>query len=70
MAAWFTKSAPSAVFELGAKQASAGEFSYRAFDNDKLDLLQQGHRWCDWCELKAAAASSAIRSLSGEFSKD
>jgi tRNA modification GTPase len=57
------------VFELGAKQASAGEFSYRAFDNDKLDLVQAEAIADAIDATSAAAASSAIRSLSGEFSK-
>ncbi|WP_367106642.1 tRNA uridine-5-carboxymethylaminomethyl(34) synthesis GTPase MnmE [uncultured Psychrobacter sp.] len=57
------------VFELGAKQAVAGEFSYRAFDNDKLDLVQ-AEAIADAIDATSnAAASSAIRSLSGEFSK-
>lgn len=55
-------------FELGAKQASAGEFSYRAFDNDKLDLLQ-AEAIADAIDATSiAAAKSAMRSLSGEFS--
>ena len=57
------------VFELGAKQAAAGEFSYRAFDNDKMDLVQ-AEAIADAIDASsAAAASSAIRSLSGEFSQ-
>ncbi|WP_243453159.1 tRNA uridine-5-carboxymethylaminomethyl(34) synthesis GTPase MnmE [Psychrobacter coccoides] len=57
------------VFELGAKQAEAGEFSYRAFDNDKLDLVQ-AEAIADAIDATSdAAASSAIRSLSGEFSQ-
>ncbi len=57
------------VFELGAKQAQAGEFSYRAFDNDKLDLVQAEAIADAIDATSVAAASSAIRSLSGEFSK-
>lgn len=57
------------VFELGAKQATAGEFSYRAFDNDKLDLVQAEAIADAIDATSAAAASSAIRSLSGEFSE-
>ncbi|MDN6276071.1 tRNA uridine-5-carboxymethylaminomethyl(34) synthesis GTPase MnmE [Psychrobacter sp.] len=57
------------VFELGAKQAGAGEFSYRAFDNDKLDLVQAEAIADAIDATSAAAASSAIRSLSGEFSQ-
>lgn len=56
------------AFELGAKQASAGEFSYRAFDNNKLDLVQ-AEAIADAIDATSnAAATSAIRSLSGEFS--
>ena len=57
------------VFELGAKQATAGEFSYRAFDNDKMDLVQAEAIADAIDATSAAAASSAIRSLSGEFSQ-
>ena len=57
------------AFELGAKQAAAGEFSYRAFDNDKLDLVQAEAIADAIDATSAAAASSAIRSLSGEFSQ-
>ncbi len=57
------------VFELGAKQATAGEFSYRAFDNDKLDLVQAEAIADAIDATSAAAASSAIRSLTGEFSQ-
>lgn len=57
------------VFALGAKQAAAGEFSYRAFDNDKIDLLQAEAIADAIDATSAAAASSAIRSLSGDFSK-
>ena len=57
------------VFELGAKQAVAGEFSYRAFDNDKLDLVQAEAIADAIDATSAAAAKSAIRSLSGEFSQ-
>ncbi|PNK60762.1 tRNA uridine-5-carboxymethylaminomethyl(34) synthesis GTPase MnmE [Psychrobacter sp. FDAARGOS_221] len=56
------------VFELGAHQAQAGEFSYRAFDNDKLDLLQAEAIADAIDATSAAAASSAIRSLTGAFS--
>lgn len=56
-------------FELGAKQAAAGEFSYRAFDNDKLDLLQAEAIADAIDATSVAAATSAIRSLTGEFSQ-
>lgn len=58
----------SRVFELGAHQAQAGEFSYRAFENDKLDLLQAEAIADAIDATSVAAANSAIRSLTGEFS--
>ncbi|MDO5768361.1 MAG: tRNA uridine-5-carboxymethylaminomethyl(34) synthesis GTPase MnmE [Psychrobacter sp.] len=56
------------VFELGARQAVAGEFSYRAFDNDKLDLLQAEAIADAIDATSVAAANSAMRSLTGAFS--
>lgn len=56
------------LFELGAKQAKAGEFSYRAFENDKIDLVQAEAISDAISATSAAQASSAIRSLTGEFS--
>lgn len=56
-------------FELGARQANAGEFSYRAFDNGKLDLVQAEAIADAISATSTAQAVSAIRSLSGEFSK-
>ncbi|WP_227429185.1 tRNA uridine-5-carboxymethylaminomethyl(34) synthesis GTPase MnmE [Psychrobacter sp. I-STPA6b] len=56
------------VFELGAKQAQAGEFSYRAFENDKLDLVQAEAIADAIDATSVAAAHSAMRSLTGEFS--
>jgi tRNA modification GTPase len=57
------------VCELGARPARAGEFSERAFLNDKLDLAQAEAI----ADLIAAgsetAARAALRSLDGEFSK-
>lgn len=56
------------LFELGARQAQAGEFSYRAFENDKIDLVQ-AEAISDMISANSVAqASSAMRSLSGEFS--
>lgn len=56
------------LFELGAKQAAPGEFSARAFDNDKLDLVQ-AEAIADAIDATSiAAAKSALRSLTGEFS--
>lgn len=55
--------------ELGARIASPGEFSQRAFLNDKLDLAQ-AEAIADLIDASTAGAvRSAQRSLSGEFSK-
>lgn len=55
--------------ELGARLADPGEFTRRAFLNDKLDLAQ-AEAVADLIEAStAAAARSALRSLSGEFSR-
>lgn len=56
------------VFALGATQAAAGEFSARAFANDKLDLVQAEAIADAIDATSAAAAKSAMRSLTGEFS--
>ncbi|MFN6961021.1 MAG: tRNA uridine-5-carboxymethylaminomethyl(34) synthesis GTPase MnmE [Rhodocyclaceae bacterium] len=54
--------------ELGARLAEPGEFSRRAFDNDKIDLAQ-AEAIADLIEAASAqAARAALRSLSGEFS--
>ena len=56
--------------ELGARLAEPGEFSQRAFLNEKLDLVQ-AEAVADLIEATtAAAARSAVRSLSGEFSRE
>jgi tRNA modification GTPase len=53
----------------GARHARAGEFSERAFLNGRIDLLQ-AEAIADLIESSsAAAARSAMRSLSGEFSR-
>ncbi len=55
-------------FELGARPARPGEFSERAFLNDKLDLAQ-AEAIADLIDAGSAqAARSALRSLQGEFS--
>lgn len=55
--------------ELGARLARPGEFSERAFLNDKIDLAQ-AEAIADLIESDtAAAARAALRSLQGEFSK-
>ncbi|HIO96955.1 MAG TPA: tRNA uridine-5-carboxymethylaminomethyl(34) synthesis GTPase MnmE [Leucothrix sp.] len=54
--------------ELGARLARAGEFSERAFLNDKLDLTQ-AEAIVDLIDSGSEqAARSALRSLQGEFS--
>lgn len=55
--------------ELGARLAEPGEFTKRAFLNDKLDLAQ-AEAVADLIDASTAqAARSALRSLSGEFSR-
>lgn len=55
--------------ELGARLAEPGEFSRRAFLNDKMDLAQ-AEAVADLIEATTnSAARSAVRSLSGEFSR-
>lgn len=56
-------------FELGAVQASAGEFSYRAFDNGKMDLLQAEAISDAISATSIAEARSAVRSMAGQFSE-
>ena len=54
--------------ELGARLARPGEFSERAFLNDKLDLAQ-AEAVADLIDASSTqAARSAVRSLQGEFS--
>ena len=56
------------VLALGARLAAPGEFSRRAYLNDKLDLAQ-AEAVADLIDSQtAAAARSAMRSLTGEFS--
>lgn len=56
--------------ELGARLAEPGEFTRRAFLNGKLDLAQ-AEGVADLIEAStAAAARSAVRSLSGRFSEE
>ena len=56
------------VISLGARQARAGEFSERAFLNDKIDLAQ-AEASADLIDSSTAqAAKGAVRSLQGEFS--
>jgi tRNA modification GTPase len=56
--------------ELGARLAAPGEFTQRAFLNDKLDLVQ-AEGVIDLIDAGTqAAARSALRSLSGRFSEE
>ncbi|MDG4595952.1 MAG: tRNA uridine-5-carboxymethylaminomethyl(34) synthesis GTPase MnmE [Candidatus Contendobacter sp.] len=57
------------VLELGARLARPGEFSERAFLNDKLDLAQAEAIADLIASDTAAAARAALRSLQGEFSR-
>ena len=55
--------------ELGARPARPGEFSERAFLNDKLDLAQ-AEAIADLIDASSIqAARSAVRSLQGDFSR-
>lgn len=57
------------ILELGARLADPGEFSQRAFLNDKIDLVQ-AEAIADLIDSSSeVAARSAVRSLDGEFSK-
>lgn len=57
------------VLALGARSARAGEFTERAFLNDKLDLAQ-AEAVADLIDAGSqAAARAALCSLEGEFSK-
>lgn len=56
------------VLSLGAVAAKAGEFSLRAFENGRMDLVQ-AEAISDLIEASSeAAARSAVRSLQGAFS--
>lgn len=56
------------VLELGARRAQPGEFTQRAFLNDKLDLAQ-AESIADLIDAGSReAARAAMRSLQGEFS--
>jgi len=59
----------SRVLDCGARMARPGEFTERAFLNDKLDLAQ-AEAVSDLIESSSSsAARAAVRSMSGEFSK-
>lgn len=56
-------------FQLGARHARAGEFTERAFLNQKMDLAQ-AEAVADLIAAQSeAAATAAVRSLEGEFSR-
>jgi tRNA modification GTPase len=56
------------ILELGARRAQPGEFTQRAFLNDKLDLAQ-AESIADLIDAGSReAAQAAMRSLQGEFS--
>lgn len=59
----------SRCLELGARPAEPGEFTRRAYLNDKLDLAQ-AEAVADLIDAQSqTAARSAVRSLTGEFSR-
>ena len=58
----------AAAFALGARPAEPGEFTLRAFLNDKIDLLQAEAIADLVASGSAQAARAAVRSLEGEFS--
>lgn len=56
------------ILSHGARQARPGEFTERAFLNDKMDLLQ-AEAVADLIESRSTSATTAaLRSLSGQFS--
>lgn len=58
------------VLQLGARLARPGEFSERAFLNDKMDLAQ-AEAVADLIDASSSAAARlALRSLQGEFSRE
>jgi len=56
------------VIALGARQARPGEFTERAFINNKIDLVQAEAVAGLIDSVSSQAARSAVRSLEGEFS--
>ena len=58
-----------AVLDLGARMALAGEFSQRAFLNEKIDLIQAEAIADLISSSTEKAAKAAQRSLQGDFSK-
>ena len=65
---WSIEAVVARVLELGARRAQPGEFTQRAFLNDKLDLAQ-AEAIADLIDAGSReAARAAMRSLQGEFS--
>jgi tRNA modification GTPase len=63
-----TEALVARVLQLGARRARPGEFTQRAYLNDKLDLAQ-AEAVADLIDAGSeAAARAALRSLQGEFS--
>lgn len=58
------------VLELGARLAEPGEFSLRAFLNDRLDLVQAEAIADLVASRSEQAARAALRSLDGAFSRE
>jgi len=58
------------VIALGARQARPGEFTERAFINNKIDLVQAEAVAGLIDSVSSQAARSAVRSLQGEFSRN
>jgi tRNA modification GTPase len=58
----------AAAYALGARPAEPGEFTLRAFLNDKIDLLQAEAIADLVASGSVQAARAALRSLDGEFS--
>lgn len=58
----------AAAYALGARAAEPGEFTLRAFLNDKIDLLQAEAIADLVASGSSQAARAALRSLDGEFS--
>lgn len=59
----------SRCIDLGARQAEPGEFTRRAYLNEKIDLAQAEAVADVISAATVEAARSAVRSLSGEFSQ-
>ena len=58
------------AMEVGARMARPGEFTERAFHNDKLDLAQAEAIADLIAAGSAEAARAALRSLAGDFSRE